>query len=99
MDLLRWPRSDLQPRFCFKPGKLKLLFAQGTAVLGTLLHTFDHMLKLNYADVEWNIGGNLWFWSIEGAVGMTDIYVNQHINPESVSWPTNIHSMYKIGRH
>ena len=62
-----------------------------------MFYTYDHMIQLNYVHFDWNLGGNLWHTSVDGAVGMTDIYVNQHVDPGKISWPTIKHAMFKIG--
>lgn len=63
-----------------------------------MFYTYDHMIKMNYVSADWSLGGNLWHVSITGAMGMTDIYVNQHVSPDSISWPTVTHPNFKIGR-
>ena len=70
---------------------------RNTEELGKMFYTYDHMIQLNYVHFDWNLGGNLWHTSVDGAVGMTDIYVNQHVDPGKISWPTIKHAMFKIG--
>ena len=66
--------------------------------IGTLFYTFDQDMVMNYVEEEWNVGGNLWHISVTGAVGMTDIYVNQHVDTGAISWPSPTHAMFKIGK-
>ena len=79
--------------------QMQVLVRDRNAVeLGTMFYTYDHMVELNYVHYDWNVGGNLWHISVDGAVGMTDIYVNQHVDPVKISWPTLIHPIFKIGK-
>ena len=67
------------------------------SVIGSFMYTYDHMIKLNYAEWDWNVGGNLWHISVDGAVGLTDVYVNQHVNPDNIGWPADTHANFFIG--
>ena len=71
---------------------------RNAAEIGTMFYTYDHMVDLNYVNTDWNMGGNLWHISVDGVVGMTDIYVNQHVDPGKISWPTISHPTFKIGK-
>ena len=72
---------------------------RGLKEIGTLFYTFEQEMVMDYAAYGWNVGGNLWHISVAGAVGMTDIYVNQHVDVGAITWPTPIHVMFKIGTY